>query len=387
MKIGIITINDNTNYGNRLQNLATQTILQNLGHEVITIKNEPYDDTQFVTSGISKMATIENYIRVIPLVGEPVIRLKRKMGIAKRKFQNSVDDRYSYLNKRRDNFNKFTKKYIKESEFILNEYTKPDKRIKTFDYFLTGSDQVWNPLYKRANAIYFLQFAPKNKRLSISASFGISEYPKNKEKQLEKYLNGMEAISVREEDARKLVEKYSKQTGVVLVDPTLGVDSKLWFDIEKKPELFVNEKYVITFFIGNMSENQNKFVKEYAKARNCKIICLNDKKYDELMAISPDEYLYYIHHAECIFTDSFHACVFSIIFHRNFYAFDRVDNDGDMSSRLLDLTRKFSLEDRFFKGVNYVDRGEISQEKYLQIEEAITVEQNKMKNWLLEKLK
>ena len=58
-----------------------------------------------------------------------------------------------------------------------------------------------------------------------------------------------------------------------------------------------------------------------------------------------------------------------------------------MSSRLLDLTRKFSLEDRFFKGVNYVDRGEISQEKYLQIEEAITVEQNKMKNWLLDKLK
>ena len=39
-KIGIVTIHNYDNYGNRLQNYATQEILKKCGYQPITIKNE-----------------------------------------------------------------------------------------------------------------------------------------------------------------------------------------------------------------------------------------------------------------------------------------------------------------------------------------------------------
>ena len=41
MKIGVVTINDNYNYGNRLQNYATQIFLNKLNFDCVTIKNKP----------------------------------------------------------------------------------------------------------------------------------------------------------------------------------------------------------------------------------------------------------------------------------------------------------------------------------------------------------
>ena len=41
-KVGIITIIDYNNYGNRLQNYATQEVIKHLGFEVETIINSPY---------------------------------------------------------------------------------------------------------------------------------------------------------------------------------------------------------------------------------------------------------------------------------------------------------------------------------------------------------
>ena len=40
-KIGIITINDNDNYGNRLQNYAIQNVLEKNKVKSITLKNNP----------------------------------------------------------------------------------------------------------------------------------------------------------------------------------------------------------------------------------------------------------------------------------------------------------------------------------------------------------
>ena len=39
-KIGILTINDDGNYGNRLQNYAVQHVLEKKGFEVNTISNQ-----------------------------------------------------------------------------------------------------------------------------------------------------------------------------------------------------------------------------------------------------------------------------------------------------------------------------------------------------------
>ena len=46
MNIGILTIIDNNNYGNRLQNYATQVIIKKMGFNVETIKNDAYSNTK-----------------------------------------------------------------------------------------------------------------------------------------------------------------------------------------------------------------------------------------------------------------------------------------------------------------------------------------------------
>jgi len=45
-KVGIVTIIDNNNYGNRLQNYAIQAYISKIGFDVVTLKNEPYSNTK-----------------------------------------------------------------------------------------------------------------------------------------------------------------------------------------------------------------------------------------------------------------------------------------------------------------------------------------------------
>ncbi len=43
MRVGIVSIFDSTNFGNRLQNYALQQVLLRYADEVVTIKNKPSD--------------------------------------------------------------------------------------------------------------------------------------------------------------------------------------------------------------------------------------------------------------------------------------------------------------------------------------------------------
>ena len=81
-----------------------------------------------------------------------------------------------------------------------------------YDYFITGSDQVWNP-YFNCTEDEFLTFAPKQKRISYAASIGVSEIPDDKKDQFKKWLNGMNYISVREQAGADIV--YELTTSIM----------------------------------------------------------------------------------------------------------------------------------------------------------------------------
>ena len=215
-KIGIVTIVDYLNYGNRLQNYAVQEVLKNLGYEAITIRNIPYDDRKFLTDGLSSKEQRQNkwkqypFMRIFLLekkkarylysnIRHKAFYWKRKITYMFNTMTGKKSNHATLYQKREERFMEFSKKNIKESKFVLSEVKQNQKQLETFDFFVTGSDQVWNPNYKRANGIYFLQFAPKYKRIAFSASFGIGAYPENRKLQLKKYLNGMQYISVREQ--------------------------------------------------------------------------------------------------------------------------------------------------------------------------------------------
>lgn len=386
MKIGIVTIIDYINYGNRLQNYAVQKVLNNLGHEAVSIKNLPYNDLTYITEGLSKKDIFRNKIAKVPFV-PPLLLIKKKLGyfIREKKLQlvrknsKQVVDRNAMFQLREKRFRVFNEKYIQESSFCLSEVNMHPKELSDFDYFVAGSDQVWNPLYKRGNALYFLQFAPKEKRVALSASFGISQYPSNRLVQLHEYLEGIDYISVREERAKEIVEENSSKKATVLIDPTLMLERSEWEIIAKKPEFEIPEKYVMTFFLGGMAEDTKEYIWKLAKKSNESVISLLDMGDEKYFSCNPSEFLYLIKNAQKVYTDSFHASVFSIIFHTNFQVFRR-NGSADMFSRIETLMGTFGLEECICESP--YQEHIVSNETFERVDEILSEKRDEAINWI-----
>lgn len=321
-KIGILTINDNDNYGNRLQNYAVQSFLINNNCKVETIINTTrrYKNT-------SEFKTI-------------IKNIKYKIKCE--------------LNPRKKYFRLFNKNIIFSSKKI--NYKKiPVNLNNKYDYFITGSDQVWNPNLKRFSEIDFLKFADKKKRISFSASIGVSELTDVQKKIIKKNIADFKNISVREQSAKEIIEKLTGRNDVeVLIDPTMLLTSEEWDRVSKKPQQlneFKQEKYILNYFLGKLSESRKQIIEKIAKENNCAVINILDKN-DPFNKTGPSEFLYLEKNAFLICTDSFHSCVFSILYNRPFIVFNRDENVVSMNTRIDTLLSKFKLEDRRFNGKN-----------------------------------
>ena len=326
LKILIVTINDNNNYGNRLQNYALQKYLFN------KIKIKQIDtiwyDPQYMYKSKRNIFDWRIWIKYL-------INWKNEREYLKKEFLKD--------NIRMYNISKFTKKINTRLDFKIK-----DNLDKEYDYFITGSDQVWNPnfwskRYDYAN-IRFLKFVPKEKRIAYAASIAIPEIPKAKENFFKNSLNEMKAISMREKDGANLVKKLIGRDVPVVVDPTILLFKEEWQEIELKPEWYSKKKYILTYFLGNSSS----IIEKLAKKNNWKIYNLMDKNNLDLYASRVEEFVYLIENAELVATDSFHACVFSILMNTPFLVVNRQQKGvADMTSRIDTLLELFGYQDRY----------------------------------------
>ena len=212
-----------------------------------------------------------------------------------------------------------------------------------------GSDQVWNPKFDRLSDVDLLSFATPEQRISFSASFGISELPENSKEKAKRELEKFKAISVREDRGKEIVEELTERKDVqVLVDPTMLLTSEEWDKVAKKPEQLKTDKYILNYFLGEISEKRKKEIERIAKENNCEIINILDKN-SPFYQTGPSEFLYLEKNAFLICTDSFHSSVFAILYNRPFVVFDREDSNVKMNSRLDTLLKKFKLENRWYK--------------------------------------
>lgn len=335
MKIAILTIVDYNNYGNRLQNFALQEVLKNMGFEVLTVKNFYKRDS-----------TLSNKIKKIfdPVQFVPVLKNKLK----NRFFFGKIDD------KRRSNFLKFTKNYITESK---NKYFNVDDDYGEFedvDYFVVGSDQVWNYNYNRFSEMDFGTFTNKPK-ISYAASFGVDYIPNPLKSFYAKNLSGLEKISVREDAGKKIVESLTDKDASVVLDPTLLLSDKDWLKLTISCPKY-RHKYVLTYFLGKPDEETISEIENYAMINSLKVRNLANRTDKRLWVVDPCEFVNLFSQAEKIYTDSFHACVFSVIFKKDFEVFERNGTSGSMNSRIDTLLQMFSLESRWNKNGNVPTR-------------------------------
>lgn len=304
MKIAIYTLISD-NFGNRLQNYATQTFLESLGHTVQTLPHREID----------KKSKFKDMIRTI-----------------------LIKDRVS-------NYILFNKRINWSKEYLSKEYNHflEDK----YDYFFIGSDQVWNPRYSEGNFVEYLPFINGDKIVSFSASFGVSKIDKDTE-QIAAYLKRMHRVSVREEAGVCIVKNISGIDANLLIDPTLLLDSTDWMKIAKKPKRVDTDcPYILTYFLGEKSNITKEKIDEYAKKLGYTVYNLIDETYPNLFEAGPSEFIYLVSKSKMVVTDSFHACVFSFLFEKPFIVFERESAGNDMMSRLETFLKKFDLERKF----------------------------------------
>lgn len=318
-KIGIVSLYDNNNYGNRLQNYAMNKIIKHLNFnpENILINDDNY---------IVKSRNL----------------LKKFLKINKK---TNLDTRFY-------SFEEFNKNMI-DSKCLYGFLNMKMKKSKSLEYrfFIVGSDQVWNPGNRGINSYLLLKFAEPSKRISYAASISRYNFPKKYKKSTSKELSKFKAISVREDRGKEIVEELTGRKDVeVLVDPTMLLTAEEWDKVSKKPKMLKTDKYILNYFLGDLSDERRKEIDRVAKENNCEVINILDKN-SPFYECGPSEFLYLEKHAFLICTDSFHSCVFAILYNTPFLVFDREQkNLVSMNSRLDTLLSKFKLENRRCNG-------------------------------------
>ena len=234
-------------------------------------------------------------------------------------------------------------KTLNEKEVNLHEYSA----------FVCGSDQIWNPNWARRRC--FLEFVPDDiNKVIYAASLGVEELEDCDKADYKKRIERLKFVSVREYSAKTILESITSRKDIEIVaDPTLLLYPQEWANIcEDIP--YGNKSYIFTYFLGDYSAIKG-LVEDFARNKGLPIVNIPFASADKIdnenfgdakvTDASPGEFLSLIRNARYVFTDSFHACVFSILFETQYYAFER-DGKTSMLDRILTLQKNFNLPNR-----------------------------------------
>jgi len=339
MRIGILTLPLHTNYGGILQAYALQTVLERMGHEVVVFD--------------CPLRKFE-----LPIWKKPLCYSKR---IIKRYI---LQDKGTLINKEKIDFEK-ERYFRKNTQHFINAYIHryvvrklEDLKKDDIDAIVVGSDQIWRMLYfksmwftkRAANAFLAFTAGWNIKRIAYAASFGNNtpEIPEREIEDCRKAISLFNAVSVREE------------SGVKICKYLFGIDAQWVLD----PTMLLSSDDYIKLIGGNMGQSrttgtlmsyvldENSDVSDLratiAKQKNLRInitnIAVNGIEQNELTPQPPVEnWLQSFLDADFVINDSFHACVFSILFHKQFIVYGNKDRGMERFTSLLGM---FGLQDR-----------------------------------------
>lgn len=337
-KIGILTSAQSfgDNYGAVLQAYALSKVLASKGYEPNIIKYKV--DGEYVNHGAPIAERLKNTL----FNSEMSFHAKKTLVLNKltKKSVNSV-------------FGEFTDKYLNfyNEEFI--GFDELNENPPAFPAFITGSDQVWNPVIhgNKNDPGYFLDFVPAGaKRISYAPSIGVDKISAECEETLGSFLEKFDALSIREKSGAEIIKKCCGIDVPVMLDPTLLLTSADWDEIAQKPEN-LPEKYIFCYKFGK-SETMDKTIKRISKKYGLPVVAAPSSpevKFKADYSIGPAQFLSAIKNATLVCADSFHATVFSVLYKKPFLIFPRHAAGGNinMNSRMENILETLGLEDRY----------------------------------------
>ena len=317
MKIGILTYHDEVNYGSLLQAYAMQTALRDLGHSPVIIDRWFQPDQKRIY-GILHAHSVKKWYHWLRGVfwGTGVWAL--------------------FLRQYRSR--SFIKRYLHLTPYCFHDCKDAPEDLGV-DMITVGSDQVWHPLAQPQ--VYLLTELKQVPGIAYAASFGTNVIPEDK---AELYRNGFKnfkAIGIREREGVEMARRLGAPNAAHVVDPTLLVNPDHWHDFIKpvKPSrknrivcYFLTEDYLaIAERLGKWAKKNHVVVDLFLQGFTiyCKKVFPEFQpwlKYWTIQlsyplnfryAAGPVEFVSKIAGADCVFTNSFHALMFSTIFRRN----------------------------------------------------------------------
>lgn len=261
----------------------------------------------------------------------------------------------NHLQQRKLAFERFMKE-IPHSETTYT-FDSVQKSLTQYQVFVCGGDQIWNPILVDQNIeVYTLQFVPSGiKKIAYAPSMAILETTSDFEQIMSKGLNALDAVSIREKKSVSILKSFTNKKIDVVVDPVLLMTKNEWRNVINEPQK--KEKYILCYLLGDRTEYRTA-IKKTAQKLNLSVltfphIFLNVVRKCDLFfgdihdyTSGPREFLGLIKNAEFVITDSFHACVFSMIFETSFVVFERnkIGEKGNMNSRIYDFLEEYHLE-------------------------------------------
>ena len=329
MKIAILTLPLHTNYGGILQAYALQTVLERMGHHV------------------EHLQPLTVYPSLHPVWQMPMVWLKRCW----RKFMGGeralpvFAHPHRWVRKHTDAFihTYIHGRYLTDAawnELLANDY----------DLLVVGSDQVWRPLYAIPIEKYFASFLSNSpiRRIAYAASFGTDaqEYTACQQQTCAVWVSRFDSVSVRESSGVELCQTYFGKSAQHVLDPTMlltAIDYKALLSGKKAT------RGGLMVYVLDESEQTAAFVNQVARCKQLVPFRANSKMetadalFAERQQPPVENWLQGFAHAEYVITDSFHACVFSILFNKPFLC---IGNQFRGMSRFRSLLEQFQLQDR-----------------------------------------
>lgn len=384
MKIGILTLPLHTNYGGILQAYALQTMLERLGHapHVINLDRTP--------KSYSSYYVFKGSVR---LVLSSLKRLKLYPTYNIRKLEQKQYEQFLV----KSEFTRFfIDKYI--HNYWVRNYTSDIDR-GDFDAIIVGSDQIWN--HNRSQAIGGVQFAflpfLKNNNvilLSYAASFGKDnwEYTEEETEIARKNIKKFAAVSVRESSGVKLCQEKLDVKAVQHIDPTMLLTAE---DYINELALKSEEKSPgnLLVYLIDSSVEKDSIVDYIEETLSLKKFIVNSKAEDfqsnnninDCIQPPVEKWLRGFMDAEFVITDSFHACVFSILFRKPFVV---VGNKERGIARISSLMEMFDIKGRLVSNISDAQKVDLSAKLPLSsIESVLTRERSKAIDYLKEYLR
>jgi len=316
-KVGILTWHYYPNFGSALQAYALQRSVQSLGYdtEIVNYRDKKYGQysqaKQFLQACLHQMLS-------------------------------DMFPRFRYP------FQHFQQRYLKETRLVQDQ-GELEAVCRGFDCIVCGSDQIWAP--NVLNPMYLLCAVPAGvRKVSYAASIGLNEIPDSLVALYKDSLSKFHAVSVRESVGAGILQDTCQISTEVVLDPTLLLSASSWQSLEHPVRLLPEGKFIFCYFLKK-DHHYDRGVRAFAQNAGLQIIGYSANDEDEqwmskqLRHIGPREFLWLIHHAEAVITDSYHGTIFSLLYHKKFITIERFQNSETIcqNSRIYQLQTYFGL--------------------------------------------